>query len=223
MDKQRVCFITCVNDEALYRRSVSHIDMLHLPRGFSVDKIGIRGAVSMTSGYNKAMKESDAKYKVYIHQDTMIINRMFLYDLLFLFEHHPKLGMLGVIGAKELPINGVWWDSFAKAGKILENRDTYGYLSFIEADYAYQPVEVIDGVLMATQYDLPWEEEFDGWHLYDTTQSLLFQKAGFEVGIAHQPHPWVLHECGVDFDQSAYANYIARFLIWKKNLPKKEG
>ncbi len=77
MDEQRICFITCVNDEALYSRAVSHIDMLHLPRGFSVDKIGIRGAKSMTSGYNKAMNESDAKYKVYIHQDTMLINRMF--------------------------------------------------------------------------------------------------------------------------------------------------
>ncbi len=130
--------------------------------------------------------------------------------------------MLGVIGAKELPVNGVWWDSPAKAGKILENRGTYGYLSFIEADYAYQQVAVIDGVLMATQYDLPWIEEFDGWHLYDTTQSLLFHEAGFEVGIAHQPHPWVLHECGVDFDQPAYANDIVRFLIWKENRINRE-
>ncbi|MBM7840510.1 hypothetical protein JOC54_003802 [Alkalihalobacillus xiaoxiensis] len=218
LDKTKVCFITCVNDEHLYRRAVSHIDMLHLPRGFTIEKKAVREAGSMTSGYNQAMKESDAAYKVYIHQDTMIINRMFLYDLLFLFQHHPTLGLLGVIGAKDIPANGVWWDSSEKAGKILENRTTYGYLSFIEADYAYQQAAAIDGVLMATQHDLEWIEEFDGWHLYDTTQSLVFKAAGYEVGIAHQPHPWVLHECGTEFDQAAYVANIERFNRWRKTL-----
>lgn len=218
LDKNKICFITCVNDEQLYRRAVNHIDMLHFPRDFTVEKKAVREASSMTSGYNQAMSESDAAYKVYIHQDTMIINRMFLYDLLFLFQHHPNLGLLGVIGSRDIPENGIWWDSPEKAGKILENRTTYGYLSFIEANYAYQQAATIDGVLMATQYDLKWTEEFDGWHLYDTTQSLLFQDAGYEVGIAHQPHPWVLHECGTEFDQEAYLTNINKFHSWRKTL-----
>ncbi|MFB4210461.1 glycosyltransferase family protein [Shouchella sp. JSM 1781072] len=218
MNKKEICFITCVNDETLYERAASHIDMLYLPRDYTVTKIAIRDALSMTSGYNTALKQSNAKYKVYLHQDTMIINRMFLHDLLFLFENHPSLGMFGVIGAKDLPENSVWWDSKLKAGKILEKRDTYGYLSFIEADYAFQTAAVIDGVLMATQYDIPWEEQFDGWHFYDVSQSFLFQNKGYEVGIAHQPHPWVMHECGEEFDQLAYGRYLHQFHKWQRTL-----
>ncbi|GAF21697.1 MULTISPECIES: glycosyltransferase family protein [Shouchella] len=217
-NKTKICFITCVNDEVLYRRSVSHIDMLYLPRGYTVEKIAIRNAKSMTSGYNEALQQSNAKYKVYLHQDTMIINRMFLHDLLFLFENHPSLGMFGVIGSKELPENSVWWESEQKAGKILEKRETYGYLSFIEADYAFQSAAVIDGVMMATQYDLPWEEQFDGWHFYDVSQSVLFVHHGYEVGIAHQPHPWIMHECGEEFDSFAYATYVHQFHLWKNTL-----
>ena len=37
----------------------------------------------MTSGYNNAMKKTDAKYKVYLHQDVFILNHNFLMDILF--------------------------------------------------------------------------------------------------------------------------------------------
>lgn len=215
MDRQKVCFISCVNDEDQYARAVSHIDMLYPPKGVTVEKVAIRHAKSMASGYNEAMEKSDARYKVYIRQNTMIINRMFLHDLLFLFEQHPDLGMFGVIGAKDLPASGNWWDSPTKAGKMLEHRHTYSYLSFLEAEYAYQQVEAIDGALMATQYDLPWPEVVDGWHVYDTVQSLKFQQAGFKVGVPHQPHPWVLHESALQFDESPSTRSVSLFQKWR--------
>ncbi len=41
----------------------------------------------------------------------------------------------------------------------------------------YEQVRVIDGLIMVTQYDLPWREDlFLGWHFYDVSQCLEFLK-----------------------------------------------
>lgn len=32
------------------------------------------------------MRESDDKYKVYLHQDTFIINKNFIYDIIDIFK-----------------------------------------------------------------------------------------------------------------------------------------
>ena len=54
-----------------------------------------------------------------------------------------------------------------------------------------------DGLIMVTQYDLPWREDlFQGWHFYDVSQCLEFEKAGYKVGVIKQISPWCLHDCG---------------------------
>lgn len=54
----KVCFISCVNDEDQYARAASHIDMLYPPKGVTVEKVAIRHAKSMASGYNEAMEKA---------------------------------------------------------------------------------------------------------------------------------------------------------------------
>ncbi|WP_326238976.1 glycosyltransferase family protein [Peribacillus psychrosaccharolyticus] len=214
-----MCFISCVNDEEQYNECIRHIQHLSVPSHVQIELLPIRNADSMASGYNEAMIQTDAKYKVYLHQDTMIINKNFLYDLLFLFTNHSHLGMFGVIGAKTIPDNGIWWESLRTAGKIIEHRSTYRYLLFEEADYAYQEVQTLDGVIMATQYDLPWAEiPFNGWHLYDTSQCLQFIEHGYVVGIPYQPFPWVLHECGEITDTKTYSHYLNIFKEWRNKM-----
>ncbi|MFT3655366.1 hypothetical protein DALLNEIH_01790 [Bacillus sp. B01(2024)] len=67
------------------------------------------------------------------------------------------------------------------------------------------PADAIDGLLMAAQYDMEWREDlFQGFHFYDTSQSLEFQKHGYQVGVACQKDPWCLHFCGDSFDAAAY-------------------
>jgi hypothetical protein len=178
-----------------------------------VELIDIRKADSMASGYQAAMHQSDAKYKVYVHQDTFIINRSFIYDILHVFQQNDALGMIGVIGAEEVPQSGIWWEASKKAGKVIEYRRTYSYLSFDEIDETVKTVEALDGLLLVTQYDLPWRKEiFDGWHLYDTSQCFEFRKKGYLVGIPHQKEPWVIHACGNEFDSDQYSDYLEKFL-----------
>ncbi|MCY7813090.1 glycosyltransferase family protein [Bacillus spizizenii] len=213
VNENTICFITCVNDDTLYDLCLRHIQSLSVPPHMKVELIDIRKADSMASGYQAAMQDSDAKYKVYVHQDTFIINRSFIYDILYVFQQNDELGMIGVIGAEEVPQSRIWWEASKKAGKVIEYRNTYSYLSFDEINETVKTVQALDGLLLATQYDLPWRKEiFDGWHLYDTSQCFEFRKKGYLVGIPYQKEPWVIHACGNEFDQIEYSHYLEVFV-----------
>ena len=171
-------------------------------------------ANSITSGYNHGMKSSSAKYKVYLHQDVDILNQNFITDCLKVFKRYPRLGMLGVAGAKRLPSTGVWWAAAQTYGKVYHS----GLLSFAEVTGDYESVQAIDGIIMITQYDLPWREDlFKGWHFYDISQSLEFIKAGYEVGVPKQLDAWCRHHHG-DTDQVSYDANREIFLAAYKSI-----
>ena len=80
-DKE-VCFIICSNDQLYTEECLYYIAHLHVPDGYQINVLTIEDARSMTAGYNEGMCASDAKYKVYLHQDVFIINRNFIQDFL---------------------------------------------------------------------------------------------------------------------------------------------
>lgn len=63
----------------------------------------------MAAGYHSGINQAVGQYKVYLHQDSFILNQSFLYDLLFIFQNNKNLGLFGVIGTRELPFRGMWW------------------------------------------------------------------------------------------------------------------
>ncbi len=214
MNNHMIAFITCVNDEEMYEECLRYINNLDIPEGYEIDTISIRGAESITSGYNAAMKDSDAKYKVYLHQDTFIINKNFVYDMLSVFNSDDKVGIIGVAGAKTIPTNGVWWDSTYKYGQVYEsNIGKMELLSFNEVTKDYEEVKAIDGLIIITQYDVPWREDiFDGWHFYDVSQSVEFNLAGYKVVVPKQEEVWCIHDCGILNLKNEYEYYRKIFL-----------
>lgn len=214
MNNKKICFITCVNDDRQYEECLLYINNLNIPEGYEIDVVSIKEAESMIAGYNAAMQSTDAKYKVYLHQDTFIINKNFILDMLSIFEHHEKIGLMGVAGAKTIPTNGVWWDSIHKYGKVYESHTGKMELtSFNDIKRRYENVKAIDGLIMITQYDIPWREDiFDGWNFYDISQSMEFNLAGYEVVIPNQYEPWCIHDCGSANTIDECDIYRSRFL-----------
>ena len=107
------------------------------------------------------MASCDAKYKVYLHQDTFILYQNFLKDTINIFENNSTIGMIGVLGTTKLPENANCYLSW-NIGKVA----AYDGISLNSTDFLYQTnalpyisVEAIDGMLMMTQYDLPWRED----------------------------------------------------------------
>lgn len=212
--KELICFISCVNDKHLYDKCLQHIKELNIPEGYGIDIIAIYDAESLTSGYNRAMAKSNAKYKVYLHQDTFIINKNFIHDIMNIFTKHPEIGMLGMAGAKNIPVSGEWGRSKKRKGKVIEGKaDGRRVLfTFGEIYEDYEPVICIDGLLMVTQYDILWRQDiFDGWDFYDVSQCMEFMRANYQVCIPKQKESWCIHDCG-DLNMKNFDKYRRAFL-----------
>lgn len=195
-NNMKIAFVMCINDSMYATEASRYINRLYVPEGYEIEIINVNNATSMTNGYNRAMKATDAEYKVYLHQDVFIVNKYFIIDMLEVFKD-PAVGMLGVIGATAIPKDGIMWN-VPRVGKMYSsnilNVDKY-VMQEVAAPYA--EVRLIDGMLMATQYDIPWREDvFTGWDFYDASQSLEMQKAGYKVVVPHMKEPWCLHDDG---------------------------
>lgn len=217
MNEKKICFISCVNNERQYEENLIYLDKLNIPDGYEVEKIAIRNAGSMAEGYNKGMKSSDSKYKVYLHQDVLIINKNFVYEILKIFESDNGLGVMGLVGTKQLPTTGNWWESSNNYGKVYENHSGKMLpLKFNEVIGEFEEVQVLDGLILITQYDVNWRSDlFDGFHYYDISQCLEFKRIGLKVGIPKQDIPWAIHNCGLKQDLGdflVYEGYRAKFL-----------
>lgn len=169
---------------------------LHVPEGYEVEYRVVREAHSMTSGYQQAMESSDAKYKIYLHQDVFVVNPNVLYELLGIFQN-LRIGMVGVIGSPRLPVHGVPWYGDRVGTIYTSNTITSGEVQLPTFRGDYQEVEGVDGLFMATQYDIPWREDlFTRWDFYDLSQSQEFLGAGYQVVVPAMDKPWVIHDDG---------------------------
>ena len=193
INEKKIDFIICTNDENQLSEAAYYISKLVVPEEYEIDLLEIWDAKSIFAGYNEAMNSSTAKYKVYLHQDVRIINSHFLVDILRIFED-DSVGMIGMVGASKLNRQPWLWD----AGAVIETRVTRTTEEkFTEINKDIE-VKEIDGLLMATQYDLPWREDIlSGWDLYDRSQSIEFLKKSFKIVVPYQNRPWCLHDCGV--------------------------
>lgn len=193
MNEKKVAFIICVNDMQAYAECKYYLDHLLIPDGYEIDVITITEAPSMTAGYNAGMQGTDARYKVYMHQDVLIVNPNFIRDVIKVFAMDKEAALMGMIGARRLADDAKMvmnWD----CGKVLHNCNP-SRLEYEMENVPYQEVEAVDGLLMATQYDLPWREElFDGWDFYDISQCMEFSRKGKKIVVPYQREPWVWHD-----------------------------
>lgn len=197
MNEKKICFIMCANDELYEEESIRYIRSLRIPEGYEIEQLSVKGARSMTSGYNEAMRQSDAKYKVYLHQDVFIVNKNFISDLLWVFEQDKQIGMIGMVGYLMIPLKDVMWSETRVGAVFTSNVNNAGRALIGNAQTPYDQVEAVDGLLIATQYDLPWREDlFKGWDFYDVSQSMEFQKMGYKIVVPSMQTPWCLHDDG---------------------------
>lgn len=199
VDSKRIDFGICVNNDIYFDECKWYIERLIVPDGFKVGIFPLRGAESIAQAYNDFMNESKAKYKVYLHQDTFVLNRRFIFDIVSLFDASSAIGMIGVLGGVNLPSNAICYNSWNVGSTYASNvLCTFKYTAGKQTETLYRKVEAVDGMIIVTQYDIPWRDDLSlGWDFYDVSQSLEFRRAGYEVVIPNIEEPWCLHDCGV--------------------------
>ena len=214
-DEHKISIISCVNDERMYDEACLYLEHLNIPDGMEVELIAVRGAESMAGGYQEAMLSSDAKYKIYMHQDVFLINNDILVALVDIFRSDTSVGMIGLIGAEKLAAdNPCWWIGTKECGAIMAKEAPEKNCCGVRtvAKGSYMDVDAIDGAFMATQYDVPWREDlFKGWHFYDTSQTFEFRNAGYRTVIPRQTEPWFIHFNGRKFPGKDYEEAMAIF------------
>lgn len=201
MNDHKFAFIMCCNNEMLMDESLAYLSKLSVPEGYEVEVFTITDAKSMTSGYNDAIKSSDAKYKIYMHQDVFILNPNFLERILDIFKSDSKIGMIGLIGYPILAENAIMWESDrVGAVPMYGIKGAYGKIDFENDpfDVAKDVIDVaaIDGLCMITQYDIPWDSDFNAWDFYDASHSVDVLLEGYRVVVPNQAIPWFIHDDG---------------------------
>ena len=126
VNEKQIAFIICTNDQLRLDECLMYLIFLNIPEGFTTDTITIQGAAGMCAGYNAAMKESNAKYKIYMHQDVFITDRDFLSKLLQIFASDSRIGMVGAIGTPRLDYTAMMWD-MPRVGKLCRYRHNTPY------------------------------------------------------------------------------------------------
>jgi len=217
MNEKKICFIICSNNKMLLDECFEYISRLYIPEGYETDAIVVNEATSMTSGYNEAMRATDAKYKIYMHQDVFIVNRFFLLNLVQIFETDDRIGAVGMVGVQELGRTGcMWLNSRYGIHNVYgsEKRDyssvSLGYA--VEENVILSDVLVTDGLLIATSADVEWDEDFDGWDFYDASQGVRFNQRGYRVVVPEQELPWFVHDDGRYLGLWNYDKYRKLFL-----------
>lgn len=197
MNDNSVAFIITVNNEQYYEECCYYINRLIIPAEFDIDIIAVHEANSMCAAYNLGMQSTNAKYKIYLHQDVFIRNKNFINDLLAIFRRDKSIGMVGMVGGNGMPKTGVTYRAW-----------NVGCVDCREPDMAYNLVcdpketqdmyvEAVDGLLIATQRDIPWREDiFSQFDFYDISQSFEMRKRGYQIVVPHQKIPWVIHDSG---------------------------
>lgn len=201
LEDKLIGFCICTNSEEALEECSYYINRLNVPKGYRVEVTPVWKAGSMAEGYNSFMNESSARYKIYMHQDVIILNRDFLLRMLEVFSSDESIGMLGVLGSTETVEDAVYYNKWnvgyveaCFTGGIF--RRNLGDSLFEDNNYC--EVKAIDGMLMATCVDIPWREDLDiKWDFYDITQSVEFIKAGYKIVVPRQDYSWTFHDCGV--------------------------
>lgn len=185
---ENIAFIICYDDERYLEECIYYINGLRVPKGMEIDILGIKEAASLAEGYNAAMLDSDARYKIYIDQRTFIISDSFLTDVIKLFQENPLVGMMGICGShresKELN----------RGRMLIWGENKINEINFQKTE-RLESVCSLGSMLVATQYDLEWCGTVE-------EQCHRVRKRGYDVVVPHQAYSWCLYDCRNGFSEA---------------------
>ena len=160
LDASKVAFV--VRGGARAEEQQRYLACLRVPDGMTAEVVTVDGTdAEVATLYNEAQAASDARYKVYLAPDAVILHETFLADVLAVFRAAPDVGIVGVLGARQLRTDGVFDHALGLVGRaVVHEEGTVRGKDIVEA---YEVVQVLGGGVIATQVDVPWPEgQFEG-------------------------------------------------------------
>ena len=169
----------------------SYLDAIDVPSGFTVELIEVSVDGNVAVAYQRAMHESDAKYKVYLSAGSILLRLNFFAEMLRVFAEDPAIGIMGLVGTAQLSTSGELGASPMLKGRLLYTDDTSFHGATVEG--ATEEVMAVSPDLIATQYDIPWRSDlFHGDCFFAEAQCIEFRRKGYRTVLPQQDDPWLL-------------------------------
>jgi glycosyltransferase involved in cell wall biosynthesis len=149
----------------------------------------INNGESLTSCYNRGLKQAKNNIIVYCHDDLVIETKSWGEKLLKLFERNPEFGIIGVAGTKYLAQSGKWWENPKKMyGRVAHTHEGKTWLSSYSPDLnqVIEETVIVDGVFFAvdkTKIKKEFNEEVKGFHFYDVNFCFENYLEGVKLGV----------------------------------------
>jgi len=174
--------------------SIRYLNNLTIPTGFEADIHCIENTGNRAVQYNKIKEQTDAKYKIYLREDVRIVKKEFLKKIIELFTEYPQIGMCGISGKRNAYMPGKLpsYEAGVKFGEYYEDYvDKRTHYKYPSGTGAYNKVLLLDNLVLATQYDLPWREDLILEGVFcEYAQAIEFWKAGYEVVVPKMEECW---------------------------------
>ncbi len=161
----KISFFICYDEGRSLRECIYYIQQLSVPKGYEIEILHVKQVTKLEALHEVAVKKNASAYKVYLDQNTFIVNKFFLYDVLDFFKRKPQTDRIGILGGDT--------EGATNLGRILLWSDN----GLVEADYTTNQRDaeacVLDEVLVVTKCNdkwtqnpiIPWQDS--SWCVYD--------------------------------------------------------
>ena len=148
---------------------------------------------SIFEAYNLGLESSKGEFICFIHDDIFIHTNGWGNNLQRIFNEDPKIGLIGVAGAKiKTKMPSACWDcpEDQKVINIIQhfpNKEKEKWFIGFD-DASIKEVVAIDGVFMASRKDdkIHFNENLKGFHNYDLNISFEYLKYGYKILVTNK-------------------------------------
>lgn len=148
---------------------------------------------SMFAKYNFGITQAQPKdddILVFVHEDVRIVDEHFFKKLELVFQKRKQVGVVGVVGTKELDING-WWINDRKhhVGRWIQGYEDGTQREMIRKIGYDENMLALDGCCFAVRGKTAREVRFleevfpRSFHFYDYTYCISALEAGWKVAV----------------------------------------
>lgn len=182
--------------------------------------IGIHDARSLSEGYNRGYAQSRGEILIFCHDDIEILTPDFYPTLV---RHLQSYDVVGCAGTTSM-IHSKW---ALAGGPYIHGAVAYPYSDVWPAErfnlavwggtrpIVVEGIQGMDGLFIAARrtvletvrFD---EENFDGFHVYDTDFTYAAHLAGFRLAVCKDL--LIAHKSGGNYEDGAYAKFGERFM-----------
>lgn len=183
-----IFFIIIGDDEWTISENVKYLNQLILPNEMNAEYCIVE---KNEDAFRIGQSESDAKYKVYLDQNSYIIDKSFILRIVKTFEKDENVKLVGVKGYRSNAIS----NKIESIGNNLVMR--YGEGGGIKevnegSEYGVIEVQAIDGHMFVTSQDMEWGDTSLKNQIIE--RSVLLRHLGYKTIVIREDTPQILFD-----------------------------